>query len=310
MKLKARVPQQTKKAARSASPCSQDRPELPRKISIQKPPPPSAPSAAMGYGASKRKAPPAKRSRSRSSSRQSSSSSAVEIVSTSKRARLVSAEQAEVASSSAGKPVLNTNSGAFQDAVLERLRGLCGGHEDAKVLAEFIVAMVAGNKSRKDMASELEAFFPDQGQTTKFVEWVEECKWKFLTSGSLAAPATAAAKGPSPRARMSPKPALQSAPRMDASPLARKAPIPRVTSPLQSSPLAKVSSSKLAPNTPVREGKKELLENMTRQLQLILSKLNNRDLNDETREKYQALAQSIQTQMSKITRAQAPQRRR
>merc|ERR1719162_893450 len=97
----------------------------------------------------------------------------------------------------------------------------------------------------------------------------------------------------------------------DAVPAVRKAPAPlAATSPGQPSPLAKVSSSKVQATTPVRREKNELLENMTRQLQLILTKLNDHTLNDDTREKYQALAQSIQTQMSKITRAggQAPQR--
>jgi len=51
-----------------------------------------------------------------------------------------------------------------------------------------------------------------------------------------------------------------------------------------------------------------LLENMTKQLQLILMKLNDKTLNDEMRERYQALAQNIQMQMAKISRP-APKRR-
>lgn len=48
---------------------------------------------------------------------------------------------------------------------------------------------------------------------------------------------------------------------------------------------------------------------MTKQLQVILTKLNDKTLNDEMREKYQALAQNIQVQMAKISRPQAPKRR-
>jgi len=60
---------------------------------------------------------------------------------------------------------------------------------------------------------------------------------------------------------------------------------------------------------PVKHNKNELLENMTKQLQVILTKLNDKTLNDEMREKYQALAQNIQVQMAKISRPQAPKRR-
>lgn len=55
---------------------------------------------------------------------------------------------------------------------------------------------------------------------------------------------------------------------------------------------------------PVKQNKNELLESMTKQLQLILTKLNDTTLSDQTREKYQALAQKIQMQMGKISRPQ------
>eukprot|EP00421_Protoceratium_reticulatum_P050813 CAMPEP_0168455786 /NCGR_PEP_ID=MMETSP0228-20121227/50936_1 /TAXON_ID=133427 /ORGANISM="Protoceratium reticulatum, Strain CCCM 535 (=CCMP 1889)" /LENGTH=72 /DNA_ID=CAMNT_0008470655 /DNA_START=11 /DNA_END=227 /DNA_ORIENTATION=- len=43
---------------------------------------------------------------------------------------------------------------------------------------------------------------------------------------------------------------------------------------------------------------------MTKQLQVILTKLSDKSLTDEIREKYQALAQNVQTQMAKISKPQ------
>merc|ERR1711972_132962 len=100
------------------------------------------------------------------------------VSSPSKKARLATSDQVLPASASGG-----LSGGGFQAAVLERLKCLCGEHDDAKVLAEYIVVMVAGNKGREDMASEMKPFFSDQAQADSFVEWVEECKWKFLTGG-------------------------------------------------------------------------------------------------------------------------------
>ncbi|CAE8585616.1 unnamed protein product, partial [Polarella glacialis] len=63
--------------------------------------------------------------------------------------------------------------GSFQAAVLDRLCTLCGENDDAKVLAEYIVVMVAGSKGREEMSVELKPFFQDQAQAESFVEWVE-----------------------------------------------------------------------------------------------------------------------------------------
>merc|ERR1712232_934068 len=98
-------------------------------------------------------------------------------------------------------------------------------------------------------------------------------------------------------------------------PKVREAPPPLVktvaaASPGKTSVYAKVSSPRPGSGNPVRREKNELLENMTRQLQTILTKLGDRNLDDETREKYQILAQNIQTQMAKISKPQAPPRRR
>lgn len=72
---------------------------------------------------------------------------------------------------------------SFQAAVLERLWAMCGQHEDAKVLAEYVVVMVAGNKGRDEMTLELKPFFQSEAQACSFVDWVEEAKWRFLTGG-------------------------------------------------------------------------------------------------------------------------------
>jgi len=292
--------------------------------------------------------------------------------------------------------------GTFQAAVLERLRAMCGEHEDAKVLAEYIVVMVAGNKGREEMAVELKPFFQDQAQAESFVDWVEDCKWKFLTGGSslhglqaspggslrppssppsplsvpevpalepstpatpavppsikpTAASATAAAPAEAPRraaraplaAKKEPWPARMGlgngesvfeVPTASSATAVRPGPHVAVTSrvvlqpspafnastPGQALPPSKASPAPAAPSgtgpafskaaaasrstgnggnggSAVKRDKNELLESMTKQLQLILTKLNNKSLADEMRERYQALAQNIQTQMAKIS---------
>mmetsp|Transcript_24017 Transcript_24017/g.55440 ORF Transcript_24017/g.55440 Transcript_24017/m.55440 type:complete len:512 (+) Transcript_24017:99-1634(+) len=69
-------------------------------------------------------------------------------------------------------------------------------------------------------------------------------------------------------------------------------------------PPAPAQFYKTAPNVSkaaVKRDKKELLANMTKQLQVILTKLSDRDLTDDVREKYQALAQTIQLQMNNLS---------
>lgn len=294
----------------------------------------------------------------------------------------------------------------FQAAVLERLRAMCGEHEDAKVLAEYIVVMVAGNKGREEMTVELKPFFQDQAQAESFVEWVEECKWKFLTGGPspskppggetrspelsprpipgsltqagdvsasqpsqrelgvvstacgavasvVASPAAApsvparakavlcsdfknsavsigsvfevpvapvAAAKSSAQINVSGRTQLQLAPCFEGSP-PPQAPA-RGAASMQQGTSSSASSSAVGPvfsktaaaartvgGNPVRREKTELLKNMTKQLQVILTKLSDKSLKDEVREKYQALAQNVQTQMAKISRPPQPRRR-
>mmetsp|Transcript_24374 Transcript_24374/g.44135 ORF Transcript_24374/g.44135 Transcript_24374/m.44135 type:complete len:596 (-) Transcript_24374:31-1818(-) len=264
------------------------------------------------------------------------------------------------------RPVLSAaDEGSFQDAVHDRLQQLCGENEDAKVLAEYIVVMVAGSKGRDEMAVELKPFFPEQDQAESFVDWVEECKWKFLTGGpspaitSVASPPTKSiASSPAPRSSppadfwgpapeaassstaraskeaktrrphvaVTSKVILQPNPNFDNSPPSspQQAQQAQATSPAFSKAAAAVSKPApapvparpapvaAAPAVPVqpRGIKNELLDKLTKQLQLILTKLQDKTLPDETREKYQDLAKSIQTQMAKITKPAPAARRR
>lgn len=278
-----------------------------------------------------------------------------------KRRRTTSAELAK-----------SGEAGAFQAAVLQRLRKLCGEHEDAKVLAEYIVVMVAGNRGREEMALELKPFFPDQAQAEAFVEWIEQCKCKSFAgdspslssgqegrasaqtsledvrttppisrppAGTSAAPVIVRAatltpnsefRGAQPapvrpgphvavttRCVLQPNPDFEVPPpteggdeqwqgRSDTSPLAHAAPMPVMRPVPVTVPTPGARPVAMNVNAGKRE-KNELLENMTKQLQLILARLSDKGLNDETREKYQALAQNIQVQMAKISK---PQRRR
>lgn len=329
--------------ARSASPCSPERPA--RRLAA----------AVIDRGMSEESA--AMSGDSRSCSSRSSSCSEVQItnppinspaVSPRKRARLGTADKVLSITPQKGGATEavaggGLTGGGFQDAVLERLKQLCGDHEDAHVLAEYIVVMVAGNKGREDMAAEMKPFFADQAQADSFVTWVEECKWKFLTGGTppigigkvgtagvASSPTQQAKVAVAPtrtsletsrlaaQARLAPhlasgQPAvrgphvavtsrvvLQPNPHFDMAPQQLPIKTAAVASPGKTT-FAKASSPK--PLSGKRE-KNELLENMTRQLQTILTKLSDRNLNDETREKYQALAQNIQTQMAKISKPQ------
>jgi len=236
--------------------------------------------------------------------------------------------------------------GTLQAAVLNKLRDLCGEHEDAKVLAEYIVVMVAGNKGKDEMALELMPFFPDQAQADAFVDWVVDCKGKSAAGDVASTPpaggeahassftisadalsAEAAAKSALISASSSSEAFaaaadLRTAPG-SASVAVRPGPHVAVTSRVvlqpnpsfagsTAAPAASTSTSSIAVATaasrsdsnPVKANK--LLENMTKQLQTILTKLSDKSLNDTKREKYQALAQNIQMLLS---RHRAPPRR-
>jgi len=304
-----------KKRLRTPSPCSSQSPEKsPGRSSkaeeSQSPVKPPAKDKRLGY-----KAAPARQASS-SRSRSRSSSSSVE------RARSVTPGKVEVAVVNSPVEESGSSSGGFQQVVLERLRLLCKDIEGAEVLAEYIVAMVAGNKSRHDVATELEPFFEDFAQANNFAQWVEEVKVKFLTGSPLPKSKGQAQTPPPPnnqlgqratgsgvptagphvavtaRAVLQPSPSFSSDPPTAVSVSAALNPQMRGGS-IASSPQQAVRS--VAAASPKVNNKKSLLENMTRQLQTILTKLNDPNMNDETREKYQALAQSVQSQMAKVS---------
>lgn len=332
---------------------SDDASESPAPVPKARPPSPK-PQKKPKAGKTQAAARPAKKQR---------TAAAAKSVTKPPRAATTSPEGPEAVGPSPGtapsRPVISaSDEGSFQAAVLERLRSLCGEHEDAKVLAEYIVVMVAGSKGREEMAVELKPFFQDQAQAESFVDWVEECKFKFLTgqrnfptpgrshgADSFWAPAPvrtapksapkeapkeapakarltpkeapatahAAAVRPGPNVAVTSRAVLQPNPQFDAGHAAQAAssstaPAPQAAS---GSPAGSSAASLSSPGPPGNPVKREtLLENMTKQLQLILTKLNDKTLNDAMREKYQMLAQNIQVQMAKISKPQAAARRR
>jgi len=291
---------------RNASPCSSESP---------------------GRSSSAEKNPGLDRQGARSSSRSHSRSSRSTTPSERARSVSINKDAGDAVTDSLVDEVGSTR-GGFQQVVLDQLRILCKEYEGAEVLAEYIVAMVAGNKGRGDIASELEPFFKDAAQATSFAGWVEEVKVKFLTGGPLPGMGSSPPKatnalgagnsgnafGPhvavTKRAVLQPSPSFNADPATAVSVSASLAPQNRVAS-VVTAPRPVVRASKLVGSSVMisKPGdKKHLLENMTRQLQAILTKLNDPDMKDETREKYQALAQSVQTQMAKITRPPPPSR--
>lgn len=230
----------------------------------------------------------------------------------------------------------------------ERLRELCSGHQDAEVLAEYIVVMVAGDKSREDMATELTPFFPEKKQGDAFISWVEECKSKFLVGGApkVRPPSSSSKEELASKTHKAKLASRQSSPASASTPgrsqprhgssrvqdavegaAAKAAKIRKVlvqqqrhnhtdagtpgsrartpdSTPPKTAALAALQAPAAAPARP-KQNKNELLATMTKQLQTILTKLGERGLDDRTREQYQALAQTIQLQMAKITKPQA-----
>lgn len=202
------------RALRSASPCSPEPAPARREGATKRTSAPAADSSFAAGHAQRRgqKGPapvtPVQRERDgeeddRSCSPSSASSSPVEVVgSAAKRQRTEApappaaapaasaasgakaAALAAAASASARESMLvddDNDTHTFQEAVLGRLRSLCGEHEDAQVLAEYISVMVAGSKDREEMTTELKAFFPDEVMAETFVNWVEDTKWRYLT---------------------------------------------------------------------------------------------------------------------------------
>lgn len=290
----------------------------------------------------------------------------------------------------------------FEAAIADKMRSLCGEHENAEVLAEFIVAMVDEGRGNNEMTAELKPFFQEQAES--FVKWVDECKSKILLGkgspsknkagsgrqaqptnpteaaltalrgknaavvdvlGGGAAAATPAIPIPLKSSGLPGRTANSRSTSASSTPVVSPASSPSFSPPLGTiavlpGPHVAVTNRVVlqpnpdfagnsAPATELREGaaavakprvvpsrppiangktnatlfqvaaatnftvskvnKNDLLENMTKQLQTILTKLSDKSLNDEMRERYQALAQNVQMQMAKISRPQAQRRR-
>lgn len=172
--------------------------------------------------------------------------------------------------------VASKSGAVFQDKVCERLRSLCGSAEEAAVLAEYVATLADAKKNWEDeMMVELKSVFKNTAQMKSFIEWVRTCKANPVTTPAFP---TAGSPG-SPNPTKSPTKLV--APSTSAASKPPKATKPAITD------------------------KQQLLLSMTQQLQLILTKLNNKSITDEMREKYQALAQNIKRQMSKISQPKA-----
>ncbi|CAJ1377069.1 unnamed protein product [Effrenium voratum] len=218
----------------------------------------------------------------------------------------------------------------LQDAVLDRLRSLCDKDVDPKVLAEYIVVLAQMNKGSDHLSGELEAFFSDKALLDSFVRWVEESKWTFVPGGQPLKPVrlqpTKGAPqvdfwGPAPEAngrfsralakpveagpktvRQGPHVAVTSRVVLQPNPNFDTAP----TSPPPKAPVSPVKAavSRVPFNTPppytAEAQQVQLLGELTKTLQTILTKLQDRELPDSQRERYQNMADKLHSQIKTI----------
>lgn len=209
----------------------------------------------------------------------------------------------------------------LKEAVLAQLHRVIGGEvEDAEVLAEFILVLVDQHKTRAEMAAEL-AFFQDESEP--FVAWVEERKASILArrlgASGLSRPPLKAQLTPNPvtaslEGSSSATPALPAAAMGDtsAAPLANTGKsfvvitdrlVLQPNSDIGESGCGNTGAGIRADNAPsANDRKMELLAEMTKKLQEILGRLSDKTLDDESREKYQSMAQSIQAQLNAFSR--------
>lgn len=174
---------------------------------------------------------------------------------------------------------------SFKDRICDRLRSLCRSHEEAVVLADYVVTLTEARKDwEEELAAELKKVFKTAEQAQAFIGWVRALRaTRALKAGQGGAPATGGTGAPAGGGEA----ADGGAPAKSAKP-AKLAP-------------SLASASKPRAAKPASTNKNDLLKSMTQQLQLILTKLNDKSITDETKEKYQTLAHSIKTQMAKIT---------
>lgn len=190
-------------------------------------------------------------------------------------------------------------------AVLAQLEGaICAPGEEAMVLAEFVSVLVEQHKSKEEMTKELNVYVNDKAEP--FVAWVQECCVRILARRHNAKAersnrrraAVVASGGSSSESgsvsgtgKDSPLTTLRQAAlaaRQNARANAAASPQPR----------AAVDPAVQSTN---ERRRMELLAEMTKRLQEILSKLADKTLDDAGREKYQAMAQTIQAKLTELS---------
>lgn len=203
-------------------------------------------------------------------------------------------------------------------AVLSKLQSddnLVPNSADREVLADYISVLVEQRKSREEIAVELEPFVGTRA--TPFAIWVETCSRDILAKRRNANSAPRiqqqqqhnlgpglAQQRPTLRAQLTPNPVTSSL--EDES--VRSAPADTVTSPdvvndrLVLRPSVAATTEGGEQTSKAQQKKIELLAQMTGKLQEILKKLADKNLDDQGRDKYQSLAQTIQSQLNALSR--------
>eukprot|EP00747_Dinoflagellata_sp_TGD_P036952 gnl/TRDRNA2_/TRDRNA2_138799_c1_seq1.p1 gnl/TRDRNA2_/TRDRNA2_138799_c1~~gnl/TRDRNA2_/TRDRNA2_138799_c1_seq1.p1 ORF type:complete len:451 (+),score=95.87 gnl/TRDRNA2_/TRDRNA2_138799_c1_seq1:79-1353(+) len=227
----------------------------------------------------------------------------------------------------------------LKESVLRHLHTMCGKTEDAEVLAEFVVVMVTERKTPSEMIKEIAEFHDQAEPFVIWVEKTKEeilaraRREARMMADSISDSNTGAvqvgAQSKTPRrAQLRPNPHSGDAPRpghngsarvleKDASsekrffvvndrlvlqPNAQHGGNGTVSS--EAAGLGGASSGSCSVAGPAQspaERKMELLAKMTQQLKGILSKLSTKGLDDDARERFQTMAQSIQMQMASLT---------
>lgn len=193
-------------------------------------------------------------------------------------------------------------------------------HHDAEMVVDFIALMLENNKTRKEMVEELGSFLKDH--TSSFVDWIEVCKMETLSSCRSSkvekarprAQLTANTMGDPPVFQDSQKGketdyvvvtkkiVLQPSGQANRSGRSRSRSSSATHSASSGSSSAAEGEAEAVPDGPTADEKRmTLLSEFTTKLQVILSKLSDKSLDDLSREKYQALAEQIQSNISKVS---------
>lgn len=223
----------------------------------------------------------------------------------------------------------------FKEKMLDRLRTILIEEEDSAIVAEIVVVMLGDNRPREEFSKEL-AFM--EKETEPFLSWVEEYKSEMLSQKRAPEPAQSTPTPPHDAppgdnravstgrarkrkrkkekknkyvvvtSRLKLQPNAQNACReSDSEEAKRTCARMEKQSGSSSSSDSSGSSDEDAPaqgkevNT-AEEKRIALLTEMTTRLQAILLKLSDKNLDDLSREKYQAMALRMQETISKCGR--------